>query len=262
MDRKELRQIRKEIRHESKGFTEFEQKLVIINFFTLETLERVSLILHIIAIITGTLSIIGLTLHINSFMEIIFEILTIFIILLIVLWAILKPVFKKMILKKNIDFVWGNNKIKTRLTTIEAVKLNKLKKNSNLITIEKEKHYVDFQNIWLGFTKMTPSKKFIYKIDLNYFWKKILSDDDNEKESTNKNLYSLTIPSFILIDPKEKSIEITSKNTFVFSKDNKLLNTIKIPINFKINYELETISWSGSLPNNPTHGCWEVIKKK
>ncbi len=239
----------------------FDQELVVINILFLEILEKTSLILHIVAMIAGVLSLVGLGFHIDHNIEIAFEATTIFVVFLIVLWAFLKPYIKRMILKNKLKFIWGNKKVKTKLSTIEQISVGKSKNNGDLISIIDQKDYISLQNIWMGFNKKWKLyERFVYKIELNGTWKEILSEGIEDSE--NRKLLATIIPSFILLDMKEKTVELTAKNTLIYSEDNILLESITVPIVFKINYETKEMNWSGTLPNNPTHGNWEIIEEE
>ncbi len=258
MKRKDLIKYKKQI-IENKKLKKLEQELVIINFLSLEIIEKINVFLHILAILFGITSLVEFSFHLNSF-ETFFEIATIIVILIIVVWELTKPFMKRFILKRKINFIWGNRRYKTRLSVIERISIGKEKNNGELISILDQKNYDSIQDIWFGYTNNVFNKKFIYKIQLKGTWRKILTEGIEDTE--NKVLFAKMVPSFILLDMKEKTIELTSKNTLIYSDDKILFETLKTPIIFKINYDKKEMNWSGTLPNNPTHGNWKLTEEE
>ncbi len=259
--KQEWKLFKEQIKKENKKLAEFEQEIIVLNILSLEILEKISLFLHIIAIFTGIISLIGFGFHINPSVEITFEFITIIVVILIVLWSLTKPIIKRGFLRRRLKFIWGQKQVKTRLSTIEQISVGRRKNNGELISIIDQKDYISVQNIWMGFTKnWGVNRRFIYKIELTGTWKELLTEELSNIEG--KKMFATMIPSFILLDMKERIIELTSKNTLVYSEDKDQIEIIKMPIVFRIQYETKEMNWSGTLPKNPTHGSWELVEEE
>lgn len=203
--------------------------------------EKVGVILHMVAFVLGTLSLIDIA--INEESKHILEIVTLVVVGIILLQAFLKPLFKRIFLHNNLYELWGESRIKNNTYTINDTSITKDYKHSIII---KDKMITE-ENIFLGWyrEKWYKNNKFVFQVF-----------DEND------NVLISILPRFIILDLELGLIKMTGYMTFPGTNDNKSRET-NIEFNFDAPHRrVEKVAkWYGNFPEYPVFGEFTWTKK-
>ncbi len=243
----------------------YEQEIVIINSRLFRFLEVLVFVLHILALIFGSFSIIGLVMEVEMnemlhISEMILEFLTFFVILLIIILNILTPIIKRKFIQKFLGPFFGKNiKIKTYIKTpiVEKVTMNNFTtdiinnsgatassvlENTELINLTWEKN---------GFLRYRKVLRILTYINLGTTQMELLKN--NIKGIDNNLEVAIFVPNQITIDIKNRSLEFNAhlevkvNDKFVFSNREFL---------FRFDSKKQKAYWSGIMPDYAYYGEW------
>ncbi len=217
-------------------------------FFTL--LELVGFWLHIIAFVIGVLTISGLAINYMSDLTHYLEIITMLIVGLIIVQYLTFPFMERVYLRALLNDFWGENQIATSLKYPLEVDIA-----NNFGTVTK--HYESFQ---IETTKIqwTVVRKFpLKKVMTIQQVSPVTSKRWKKYQDKDKTLNTAMIPSYIIIDRKQKTIKFNAGVNILYTK-------YKFPekrVVFAFSYKHKKAVWAGKFPEYPLYGEWIWDKK-
>ncbi len=226
-----------------------EQEIMVSGAIFIETLEWISTILHIAAVILSLASLIGMAFahseHYHHVKEAL-EITTLVVIALILILHFTRGPLHRYLVKRMMGNFWGNNKVRSRISYPTGVKLNK---DDSFGKLSSHGDIFNNQNIWIGFKregflKLKKHLNIKFQMKPTRRWKSLANSDGLIDAYLN--------PKYIIINVKEKYIKFTAHFKTATGEnvtDDK--DTI-----FTINTKDRTAKWSGVFPEHPFYGEW------
>ncbi len=212
-------------------------------FFT--ALELLGFWLHILAFVIGIFTIFGVAINYMSDFTHYLEIITIFIVGLIIVQFLTFPFMERVYLRALLNDFWGENQIATSLMYPTEVDITN---NFGTVTKNFESFQIETTKIQWTVVRWFPFKKVMSIQQVS----PITSKRWKRYQDKDKTLNTAIIPSYIIIDRKQKMIKFNAKVDILYTK-------YEFPekrVVFAFNYKNKKAVWSGKFPEYPLYGEW------
>ncbi len=220
------------------------QEIIITGSKSMVVLETIGLWLHMAALFTGVLTLIG-TLGHSEFARIL-ELITVVIVALIVAQYILTPIIERYVLKKLLKDFWGTNEIATSMsypTEVDPIK-NFGAVISAVESVQLEETKLEWQTVrYFPFKKVLTIQQCTPVTTKR--WSRYASSDGT--------LNVAIIPLYIIIDTHQKTIKLQGRMNVLFTRQKSIPEK---RIMFTFHYKEKLASWSGVAPDHPFFGEW------
>lgn len=198
-------------------------------------MQRFLIFLHFLLVLFTILVLIGVAFKFEHQIELTIDIITFFIIFLILILIATEPILKRHFIKKIFGKFWGEHLIETKLMRPKTLKI--------------EEHQI--------FTRIVEVDSYIQNENINIRWKNKYSPFSDlwvtVELKNDEGIYFKYdfVIDFIIVNSYSKKLTISAK---LMDEKTKIIQ--KKPFIWNFDSKRERARWSGLLPGHPNYGEW------